>query len=141
MTRPIILAVVLAAYLLFLFDIAWLRFPATNPKPNWIPFRSIIGDWRNGGWEFVINFVGNIVAFLPMGWLPPHIVRRRTTIWQIALFGLAISLAIEMGQYISGRRVPDVDDLILNTVGGVLGYALSPARGRLDRSADFTQRR
>jgi glycopeptide antibiotics resistance protein len=133
MIRRFILAAVLAAYLVFLFDLAWLRFLATNPKPNWIPFHSMIGDWRNGGREFVVNFLGNIVAFLPMGLLPPHIVRRRTTIWQIALFSLAISLAIETGQFFSGRRVPDVDDLILNTVGGVLGYGLSRNGRRHDR--------
>jgi glycopeptide antibiotics resistance protein len=133
MIRRFLLAALLAAYLVFLFDLAWLRFLATNPKPNWIPFHSMIGDWRNGGREFVVNFLGNIVAFLPMGLLPPHIVRRRTTIWQIALFSLAISLAIETGQFFSGRRVPDVDDLILNTVGGVLGYGLSRNGRRLDR--------
>jgi glycopeptide antibiotics resistance protein len=133
MIRRFILAALLAAYLVFLFDLAWLRFLANNPKPNWIPFHSMISDWRNGGREFVVNFLGNIVAFLPMGLLPPHIVRRRTTIWQIALFSLAISLAIETGQFFSGRRVPDVDDLILNTVGGVLGYGLSRNGRRLDR--------
>ena len=84
MTRRLILSVVLVAYLLFLFDIAWLRFPATNPKPNWIPFHSMIADWRNGGWGFVVNFLGNIVAFLPMGLVPPLICSRRVTIWQIA---------------------------------------------------------
>jgi len=37
-------------------------------------------------------------------------------------FGLSLSLAIEGGQYLSGRRVTDVDDLILNTLGSLLGY-------------------
>jgi glycopeptide antibiotics resistance protein len=125
MTCPKILAAVLVAYVIFLFDLAWLRFPATNSQPNWIPFHSIAWDWRNGGWGFVVNFLGNIVAFLPMGSLPPLIWRRRVTFWQIALFSLAISLAIETGQYASGRRVPDVDDLILNTGGGMLGFVLT----------------
>jgi glycopeptide antibiotics resistance protein len=94
----------------------------------------MIGDWRNGGWGFVVNFLGNVVAFLPIGLLPPLIWRRRVTIWQIAFLSLAVSLAIETGQYVSGRRVPDVDDLILNTIGGTFGYALSPHARRLDRS-------
>jgi glycopeptide antibiotics resistance protein len=132
MTRRVILAVCLVLYLLFLFDIAWLHFPAPNPTPNWIPFHSMIKDCRNGGWGFVVNFLGNIVAFLPIGSLPPLIWHRRVTIWQIAFLSLGVSLAIETGQYVSGRRVPDVDDLILNTVGGVLGYALSPNARRLD---------
>ena len=38
------------------------------------------------------------------------------------LFCLCLSAMIEVGQYVSGRRVADVDDLILNTLGGLLGY-------------------
>jgi glycopeptide antibiotics resistance protein len=109
----------------FLLDIALFQFPGTNPSINWVPFRSMINDWRTGGWEFVINFLGNVVAFLPIGLLPPLIRRRRTTLRQMALFSLAISLTIEVGQFVSGRRVPDVDDLILNTLGGVAGYLAS----------------
>jgi glycopeptide antibiotics resistance protein len=128
MTRRIILAIVLGVYIIFLLDIALFHFQASHPRANWVPFRSIIHDWRNGGWGFVVNFVGNLVAFLPMGLLPPLIRPRRTTLWQVALFSLSISFAIEAGQYISGRRVPDVDDLILNTLGGVLGYLAQSCR-------------
>jgi glycopeptide antibiotics resistance protein len=128
MNRRVILAIVLVAYIVFLLDIALFRFPATTrPNPNWVPFHMMVNDWQQGGWEFVINFVGNLVAFLPMGFLPPLIRVRRTTIWHAALFSLAISFAIEAGQYVSGRRVPDVDDLILNTAGGVLGYFAAQA--------------
>jgi glycopeptide antibiotics resistance protein len=131
MKRRIILVIVLAGYIIFLLDIALFRFPASQPTANWVPFRSIIHDWRHGGWGFVVNFVGNLVAFLPMGVLPPLIRPRRTALWQVAVFSLSISFAIEAGQYISGRRVPDVDDLILNTLGAVLGYlALGCGRGR-----------
>jgi glycopeptide antibiotics resistance protein len=123
MKRRIILATVLAIYIVFILDLALFRFPANNPQTNWVPFRSMIGDWQFGGWTLIINFLGNIVAFLPMGLLPPHIRIRRTALWQVAVFSLSISFAIEAAQYVSGRRVPDVDDLILNTVGGMLGWA------------------
>jgi glycopeptide antibiotics resistance protein len=130
MKRRMILAAVLGVYIIFLLDIALFRFPATRPQPNWIPFRSMSHDWRNGGWGFVVNFVGNLVAFLPMGLLPPLIRLRRTALWHVALFSLSISFAIEAGQYVSGRRVPDVDDLILNTLGGTLGYLALGRRNR-----------
>jgi glycopeptide antibiotics resistance protein len=130
----LVLAAVLAAYVLFIVGLAWLRFPAANPRPNWIPFRTIVDDWRTGGRGFVVNFVGNIVAFLPMGFVPPFIRRSRVTVWQIAAFSLAFSLLIETGQLISGRRVPDVDDLILNTVGGVLGFTLAYTLRRFGRA-------
>jgi glycopeptide antibiotics resistance protein len=121
-TFNIIPAIILSAYIIFLLDLALFRFPATRPLVNWVPFRSMIHDWQNGGWGFVVNFLGNLVAFLPMGLLPPLIRVRRTALWQVALFSLSLSFAIEAAQYVSGRRVPDVDDLILNTLGGVLGY-------------------
>jgi glycopeptide antibiotics resistance protein len=122
MKSRIALAIILVLYISFILNIALFRFRAANPKTNWVPFHSIINDWRYGGWGFVVNFLGNLVAFLPMGALPPLIWPRRTALWHVVLFSLAISLAIETGQYVSGRRVPDVDDLILNTVGGILGY-------------------
>jgi glycopeptide antibiotics resistance protein len=125
MSRQKILAIVLTAYLIFLLDIALFQFPGAHPKANLVPFRSIIRDWTIGGWPFVINFVGNIVAFLPMGLLPPFIFERRVRLWHVILLNFGLSLFIEGGQLVSGRRVPDVDDLILNTVGGLLGYLLS----------------
>jgi glycopeptide antibiotics resistance protein len=124
MKRETILAVLLFAYILFLFDIALFRFQSINPAPNFVPFRTIVSDWTAGWQEFVVNFIGNIVAFLPMGLIPPLIVGRRTKLWHVVLFGLSLSLAIEGGQYLSGRRVTDVDDLILNTLGTLLGYVL-----------------
>jgi glycopeptide antibiotics resistance protein len=125
MTRPRILALLLIAYLIFLLDIALFRFPASHPGANVVPFRSMIRDWSIGGWPFVINFVGNIVAFVPMGLLPPFIFKRPTKLWMVLVFSLCVSLLIEGGQLASGRRVPDVDDLILNVLGGLLGYFLS----------------
>jgi glycopeptide antibiotics resistance protein len=131
MRLRIVLAVLLLAYIAFLFDLALLRFPATNPAPNFVPFRTIIGDWTAPWQEFVINFIGNIVAFMPMGLIPPLILGQRTKLWHVVLFGLSLSLAIEGSQYLSGRRMTDVDDLILNTLGSLLGYLLAK-REKLD---------
>ena len=125
MTRRTFLAVLLIAYIVFLLDIALFRFPTAHPTPNYIPFRSMIRDWSLGGWPFVINFVGNVVAFVPTGLLSPFIRKRPTKLWHVLVFSLSLSLLIEGGQLISGRRVPDVDDLILNTLGGFLGYLVS----------------
>jgi glycopeptide antibiotics resistance protein len=122
--RRIVLTAVFIAYVLFLFDIALFRFPIPDPRPNFVPFRSILHDVRAGGRNFVINFLGNLFAFVPMGLIPPLILRRRITPRQVALFSLTLSLMIEVPQFLTGRRVADVDDLILNTAGGLLGYAM-----------------
>jgi glycopeptide antibiotics resistance protein len=130
MKRKTFLAVLLFAYIIFLFDLALFRFPSTNPAPNFMPFRTIISDWTAPMQEFVVNFIGNIVAFMPMGLIPPLILGRRAKLWHVALFGLSLSLAIEGGQYLSGRRVTDVDDLILNTLGTLLGYRFAKREKR-----------
>ena len=122
--RRAVVLLVLSVYVLFILDLAWLQFPSHYPPPNVVPLRSIIGDWRNGGREWVVNFLGNIVAFIPIGMIPPLARPRRPSAWQAAWFSLSLSAMIEAVQYGSGRRVADVDDLILNTLGGVLGYCL-----------------
>jgi glycopeptide antibiotics resistance protein len=122
--RRISALLLISLYVLFIFDLALLQFPSMNPAHNVVPFHSIIGDWTMGGREFVVNFVGNIVAFLPIGMMPALARRRWVGARAAALFSLFLSAAIEVAQYITGRRVADVDDLILNTLGGVLGYYL-----------------
>jgi glycopeptide antibiotics resistance protein len=130
---------VLSIYVLFLLDLAWLEFPSRNPEPNVVPFHSMIGDWKIGGREWIVNFLGNIVAFVPIGMIPAVARPRRAGARTAALFSLAFSAVIEAVQYATGRRTPDVDDLILNTIGGVLGYALvqpwTPGGSRPDDGA------
>jgi glycopeptide antibiotics resistance protein len=142
--RRAVLLLLLSTYVLFLLDLALLQFPNRSPAPNPIPLRSIIGDWMVGGRAFVVNFLGNIVAFMPIGMIPPLARPRRAGAWQAALFSLSLSAMIEAVQYATGRRVADVDDLILNTAGGLVGYyALSlsnsrrrvPVDGESDRPA------
>jgi glycopeptide antibiotics resistance protein len=119
-----VLLMLFSAYVLFLLDLALFRFPNRNPDHNVVPLHSIIDDWRLGGRPFVVNFVGNIVAFMPIGIIPSLFWTRRGGAWHAALFSLALSVMIEVLQYTGGHRVADVDDLILNTLGGLLGFGV-----------------
>ncbi len=76
--RRKVLSLLLSAYVLFLLDLALLRFHNRNPVHNAVPLYSIIGDWKSGGPPFVVNFVGNIVAFIPIGMIPSLAWPRRT---------------------------------------------------------------
>lgn len=120
--RRSIAAVLLALWGLFLAVVTLVWFPRDHPAPNLIPFRMMAHDWRTGGTSLAVNFVGNLVVFLPLGFLLPLVRTRPTRAWQAALAGLAVSGSIELTQYLSGRRVADVDDLILDTTGTLLGY-------------------
>lgn len=123
--RKVLATAILLGYGAFILAICWIYF--RNPGPGVVsltPLRSIRYDLRAGGYGFIVNLVGNVVAFVPFGGLLPVVLKRgrsaRFTIVACALF----SLVIEIGQYAVGGRVSDVDDLLLNTLGGALGYGL-----------------
>ena len=77
-----------------------------------------IGYWR----YFIYLFVGNLIWFAPAGVLVRLWGGR---LWQAALAGLGLSLFVETMQFVLGSGVSELDDLILNTLGAVLGFALT----------------
>ena len=65
-----VVLLLLWVYVLFILDLAWLQFPSHYPAPNVVPLRSIIDDVKTGGRGWIVNFLGNIVAFIPIGMIP-----------------------------------------------------------------------
>lgn len=74
--------------------------------------------------EFVTNLFGNIFAFSPFGYLLPFVRKRKTGFFTVLFCTFCFSLTIESMQLVFKLGVFDVDDLLLNTVGGILGYAM-----------------
>ena len=88
---------------------------------NLVPFRSIRAYFVHYGLDgFLINFVGNIIMFVPWGFGLTLLWKKNQRIWIIALYSLGLTVMIETIQLFIGRSV-DVDDLILNFAGGCLG--------------------
>ena len=76
-------------------------------------------------WENLItNLAGNILVFAPFGILVPIIRRKKTGFFYVFFLTLCFSLFIETVQLVTKVGVFDVDDLIMNTVGGILGYLI-----------------
>lgn len=76
---------------------------------------------RNGLWSAVwINFPGNVIMFLPVGFFAA-LFSDKPRWWKSTLWTAALSLFIEAFQLLISRGT-DVDDLILNAFGGLLGY-------------------
>lgn len=91
---------------------------------NIVPFRTIIKFlFSSYNWNVVlINIVGNIAAFVPMGFLLPIAFERLKTLLRVILVALSATMSIEIFQYITGVGASDIDDVILNVLGGIMGY-------------------
>ena len=91
---------------------------------NLTPGATILAFWHRGSAEQqLINLAGNVLVFVPLGFLPPLLWHRWRSWWRAALLCAGASLSIEFLQLFLSRSV-DVDDLILNVLGGLLGWIL-----------------
>ena len=95
---------------------------ALPPRINLIPFVNLL-DYAVKR-EAVLNVVGNTTMFLPLGIVWPVCFRQLNTPGKAIAAGAGVSLVIELLQLPFFDRVSDVDDLILNTLGFALGYAI-----------------
>ncbi len=83
------------------------------------------GFWclEHGNFEyFFINIVMNVVAFVPFGFILPIISPKNKKALNVLLLSLETTLVIEILQMIFQVGIFDVDDIIMNTLGGTLGY-------------------
>lgn len=136
------LIAVLAGYLVGLFSIT-LDIPVllqTGPRFdgefNLAPFRQIVGflNYMQSA-HTNVNLWGNILVFIPIGLLMPMLTEYKRPLFAACLWAAGISLFIELFQIVT-PRVSDVDDVILNTLGGLLGGLLYLLFRRLWPAAD-----
>lgn len=70
----------------------------------------------------ILNLAGNVVGFMPFGFILPIVSRRGRRWYNAFLLGFLLSLCIETTQLIFKVGSFDVDDLFLNTIGVILGF-------------------
>ena len=128
-----VLALVFIIYILCLYHV--LTYQNTGyAGVNFTPFKEMF-RYTFGSQKFMKNIVGNIVLFIPFGFFTSYYLNHKKAIVP-TFITLVVSLCAEGIQYHIGR-IFDVDDIILNVLGGFLGYllfvALSAIRGKLPR--------
>ena len=74
--------------------------------------------------DLLLNVIGNVAMFIPSGIVLPIIYKRLDSFIKVILAGGGISLCIEIIQLPFSVRASDIDDLILYTVGIMLGYGI-----------------
>lgn len=88
---------------------------------NFIPFKEIL-RYKVGSKVFMRNILGNILLFVPFGLFVSYIMKTRK-VSPILFISLITSGVIEYTQLKIGRTF-DIDDIILNVVGGFIGYLI-----------------
>ena len=108
-----------AIYILCLFQVVTFQDDVTWSSNNFIPFKEIL-RYNITSRLFIKNVLGNMIMFLPFGFFTSYYLKSEEKLLPLLLTVIA-SISIELVQLAIGR-VFDVDDIILNIVGGLLGY-------------------
>ena len=92
------------------------------PRVNFLPFVYLF-DYPTKR-EILLNVIGNTAMFIPLGIVWPTVFRALNTHKSVIAAGFGCSFCIELLQLPFFDRVSDIDDLIMNTVGYLAGYAI-----------------
>lgn len=138
----IVLGAALAVYVLALIYILFLRGRGNvymqaltfdeyaKYAVNLVPFETIMVFWRALKENRIntdialLNIFGNIALFVPFGFLIPVFEKKLRSLWKCAAVSLAVILVVETLQLLFKVGSFDVDDIILNMAGVVIGYAV-----------------
>ena len=136
--------VIFIVYLLVLLLVLILKFPQMNmfqsivdgwktgnksrfvTESQYIPFKTIMEYVKNvhsfDDWFFK-NLACNILMFMPFGFLAP-LFMKRNKIWQILIYEIIASFLIEVLQVFLAVGTGDIDDIILNAFGILIGFGI-----------------
>lgn len=148
----IILRLLFGAYCIALFLVLFVRKRFNiGDEPYWeqvkmsinlVPFRSIYGSvyliiHRTNQYLIsheIISLLGNFALFMPFGYFIPRLFGKYRAFIKFILLTFVILLSIETLQVVTLRGCFDVDDILLNLAGAVIGFFIA-------RIAKFRKRR
>ena len=102
-----------------------LLFDASKILPFWLnlmPFVYLF-DFPNLK-DALVNLIGNVAMFVPLGIVWPAVFSKLDRPWKVIAAGVGASLTIEILQLPFFTRSTDIDDLILNSAGYLVGYGI-----------------
>ena len=106
-------------YILLLFELLTGTENNSGTGINLVPFSEIF-RYPVGSKMFIYNTLGNILLFVPYGYFVTRYINGKS-LYQIFIISFVTSLTVEILQVKLGRSF-DVDDIILNVIGGMIGY-------------------
>lgn len=117
--RRALLYYLFALYLCIVYDLVGppnITYMNWDPAVNWIPLIGMADDLRSSGL--------NVLMFVPLGAALPLMWKRFRNMMATVSFGFGLSAAIELSQLFT-LRATDINDLITNTLGTIIGYLLA----------------
>ncbi|MBV6880630.1 VanZ family protein [Epilithonimonas ginsengisoli] len=119
---------VYTVWILYLLFFASFRYSETTLFTiKTVPFETIdeytMNVIRYDKLEFVKNIFGNIILFIPYGFLGILYPKLNQFKWFVFAFFIVINI-VEFSQYYFKRGFADIDDIILNTLGAVIGFLI-----------------
>ncbi|MCR5624398.1 MAG: VanZ family protein [Lachnospiraceae bacterium] len=118
-----VLYLICMVFLLFIVD----REPSGVYRYNFEPFSEIkrnISLWNTSGYKLYViyNLFGNVICFMPFGFFVPAIFYSKKRFLIVFLSSFSFTVLIEVTQLLTRVGSFDIDDIILNTVGGIFGF-------------------
>ena len=105
-------------YVIALFEVVTFQ-DVSWSSSNFIPFKEML-RYEFGTKLFFKNVVGNMMMFIPFGFFTSYFLKLKK-IYSVFILTLLTSITIETTQLLIGR-VFDIDDILLNILGGLIGY-------------------
>lgn len=116
----------LIVYAVLVLDLFFRPIDLFNPQRDpfggfqLVPFHSIVEYLKMGGGPATFNLAGNVVVFIPFG-IYLYLLQTDKRVGKNLLLIAATSLAVELLQALLRVGVTDIDDVLLNTLGGFIG--------------------
>ncbi|MFI3201418.1 MAG: VanZ family protein [Eubacteriales bacterium] len=89
-----------------------------------VPFLTTMQSYRQGLDAFIYHLIGNMIWFLPLGCITPLVHRKFKGFFSTVIIGVFLSFFIELFQWVFNSGVSDLDDIIVNTLGTIVGYGI-----------------
>lgn len=91
---------------------------------NLIPIKETISMFQQDLGTAFYNILGNLIMFIPLGIFIPILYKKKLNIFHLGLYGAICSLLIELGQGFIPLRCFDIDDIIINSLGAMVGFII-----------------
>lgn len=125
-----VLYMALALYFMFFSETLDRTRVSDAYRYNLTLFKEISRFWNmryTYGWHVtIVNLLGNVICFIPFGFLLPTISKKKVfkNFLSVTFMAMLFSIGIETAQLLMKVGAFDVDDIFLNTLGGLVGYIL-----------------